>query len=301
MALLLNLWYTEPTGGYLSAQLTCYQGFVGSRYPVLDVPSLPHHIRGEARFQLTEYRPDIPRDRSGNAPRLVYDALLEPVRFPCPPSYNSLFFPPSPSTRSRKELTPAPLYYPKEVPNVQRGSRPRPASRISSGDGTSRRHTRTCRAPLARLVDVPQCALDGARARVRPVRRRHLFHLHVLVHVHRRRIPAAGGERAGVQCDDAHRVRGCVPAVCWADVPRAWHGRRDAAVGGTDGRDGANSVCILPLLPSNASTISTNSSTSTTTLITSTATTISMTSTSITPPPLPPSSLPVSHGREQNV
>jgi len=23
----------------------------------------------------------------------VYDALLEPVRFPCPPSYNSLFFP----------------------------------------------------------------------------------------------------------------------------------------------------------------------------------------------------------------
>ena len=69
------------------------------------------------------------------------------------------------------------------------------------------------------------------------------FILHVFVHVHRRRVPAARCERAGVQHDDADGVCGGVSSVYRADVPRFRHRRSDAALGLPDDRDGTTSVC----------------------------------------------------------
>ena len=134
----------------------------------------------------------------------------------------------------------------KEVPQVQRSARrPRPAGGVPSPDGASRWRARSALALLARPVDLPRPlrALDRVGAGVGAVRDGHLLHLHVLLHVHRRRVPAGGGDGARVQRDDAHVVRGRVPAVRGADVPRARHGRRDATFGGSDHGHGATSVC----------------------------------------------------------
>ena len=88
--------------------LTSRQGFVDSRHSLLDLPGLSHYIQGETRFQSPEYRLNISRDWNRNADWLMYDALLEPVRSPCPPSRITLY--------SEKELTLARL--PKEASQV---------------------------------------------------------------------------------------------------------------------------------------------------------------------------------------
>jgi hypothetical protein len=51
--------------------------------------------------------------------------------------------------------------------------------------------------------------------------RGHLLHLHILFHVHRRRVQAYGSDRPGVQHDDANVVCGRVPPVRGTDVSRA--------------------------------------------------------------------------------
>jgi hypothetical protein len=162
MAFLLNLWYSVSVG-HLRAPLTCKQGFIDSWHSLLDLPSLSYHIRGEARVQPPEYRLDIPWNCNRNAPWFMYDALLEP-----------------------------------EASQIQRGTWPRTTGGVPSRDGAGRGGACTACAPLARPFDSPRRTLDRARARIGPIRHGHVFHLHVLLHVHRRRIQAYGSERSSM-------------------------------------------------------------------------------------------------------
>ena len=109
----------------------------------------------------------------------------------------------------RKGTDPDSAIIQRKCRRYKRNARWRSSSGVPSLDGTGRRRPST-----ARPLDLPQRAIGRARTRADSIRYGHLLDLHVFVHLHRRRTPAARCERFGVEDGDAYGTRGGVSAVC---------------------------------------------------------------------------------------